>query len=151
MRMIFVMVMVIMSKVPFWKLPNISYFQSSQQLQSTLTIAFERHLSVKNFIRTWINIRVCFSWVNIMKRKCAKMCEGTYKLLVAQNPEPVLWITLHQDISLIIFFLFFTETNLVFKSNLLLIEYFSPQFVYLFTFWYSVYLGVHPVPQSLFY
>ena len=151
MRMIFVMVMVIMSKVPFWKLPDISYFQSSQQLQSTLTTAFERHLSVKNFIRTWINIRLCFSWVNIMKRKCAKMCEGTWEIISCTKSWDCSLNNIYQDISLNIFFLFFTETNLVFKSNLLLIEYFSPQFVYLFTFWYSVYLGVHPVPQSFFY
>ena len=44
-----------------------------------------------------------------------------------------------------------SETNLVFNFNLVSIEWFSPKLVYLFTFWYSVYLGVHPVPLIIFY
>ena len=54
MRTIFVTIMVIISKTPFSKLLDISCFQSSPQLQGTLTTAFERHLT----LRTWINIRV---------------------------------------------------------------------------------------------
>ena len=84
MRTNFVTVMVIISEVPFQKLLDISYFQSFQQLQSTLTTAFERHLSVEDFIRTWINIRVCFSRVDIMKRKLEK---APWKLLVAQKSK----------------------------------------------------------------
>ena len=42
-------------------------------------------------------------------------------------------------------FFFFSQTDLVFKFNLVLIEQFSIQFVYLITFWYSVHLQVHPV------
>ena len=111
--------MVIISNVPFWKLLDISYFQSYQQVQSTLTTTFERHHSVEDFIRTWVNIRVYFSWVNVMKPKWVKV---PWKLLVVQKSEPVLWRTLHQDISLIIVFFFFTGTNLVFKFNLVLME-----------------------------
>ena len=33
----------------FWNLLDSSCFQSSQQLQGTLTTAFERHLTVENF------------------------------------------------------------------------------------------------------
>ena len=111
--------MVIISNVPFWKLLDISYFQSYQKVQSTLTTTFERHHSVEDFIRTWVNIRVYFSWVHVMKPKWVKV---PWKLLVVQKSEPVLWRTLHQDISLIIVFFFFTETNLVFKFNLVLME-----------------------------
>ena len=42
--------MVIISKVKFWKLTDISCFQSSQQLRGgTLTAAFERHVTVEDF------------------------------------------------------------------------------------------------------
>ena len=41
MRTIFVTVIVINLKVPFWKLLNISCIQSAQQLRGTLTTAFE--------------------------------------------------------------------------------------------------------------
>ena len=37
--------------MPFWKFLDISYIQSSQQLQSTLTTGFERHLSVEDLYR----------------------------------------------------------------------------------------------------
>ena len=86
------------------------------------------------------------SWINMTKRKWAKV---PWKLLVAQKFKPVLWRLLHQDISLIIFFFFF-ETNLVFIFNLVVIEKLSPQLVYIFTFWYPVHLGVHPVPLNFF-
>ena len=43
------------------------------------------------------------SWINMMKRKWAKI---PWKLLAAQKFEPVLWRLLHQHISLIIIFFF---------------------------------------------
>ena len=49
-RTIFVMVMIIISKVPFWKLLDISCFQTSQQLQGTLATAIERHLRAEDFM-----------------------------------------------------------------------------------------------------
>ena len=94
-------------------------FKVLNNYKAQLTAVFQRHLSVENFIWTCINICVCFSWVNIMKRKWAKV---PWKLLPAQKSEPVLWETLHQDISLIILFFFYTEINLVFKFNLMLIK-----------------------------
>ena len=48
-----------------------------------------------------------------------------------------------QDIWLIISF---SQTSLIFKFNLMLIEQFLPRFIYLSTFWYFVFLEVHPVP-----
>ena len=42
--------------------------------------------------------------------------------------------------------LFYSQINLVFKFNLVLIRSFLPPFIYLFTLCYSVYLGVHPEP-----
>ena len=50
MRAIFVTVMLIISKMPFGKLLDISCFQSSQQLRDTLTAAFEKHLTVESFM-----------------------------------------------------------------------------------------------------
>ena len=51
--------------------------------------------------------------LSFMKRKCAEM---SWKLLVAQKSEPVLWRTLHQAFHLLILF-FYSETSLVFKFN----------------------------------
>ena len=53
MRKIFVTIMVIMSKIPFRKLLDISCFQGSQQLQVTLKTLFGRH----KISRTSINKR----------------------------------------------------------------------------------------------
>ena len=50
------------------------------------------------------------------------------------------------DISLIVVWFFFTRAKLVFEFNLVLIKSSSPQFIFLFAFWYSVHLEVHPVP-----
>ena len=62
---------------------------------------------------------IILSWINIFKQKWVKV---TWKLLVAQKYEPVLWRILHHDISLTIVFFFFSEIHLVFKFNLVLIE-----------------------------
>ena len=107
MRTISVMVMVIISKVLFWKLLDFSYVQSSS---STITKHIDNGI-LKIFtavhFTTWININ-------------------------ANSSEPVLWWTLHQGISLIIVLFFPSQTNLAFKFNLVLIEYFLPQFVYFY-------------------
>ena len=116
MRTIFVTVMVIISKVSFWKLLDTSYFQSSQQLWGTTT-AFERHLTFEDF--TDMNQQsyvLILSWIKNMKQKWAKK---SWKLLVAQKSEPVLWRTLHQAFHLLIFF-FYSETSLVFKFDLVI-------------------------------
>ena len=54
------------------------------------------------------------------------------KLLFLQKPEPDLRRTLLADISLIIVCFFFAQINLIFKCNLVLIWYFSLQFICLF-------------------
>ena len=46
--------------------------------------------------------------------------------------------SLHQDIELIIVCFSFSQTSLVFKFNLMLIEQFLPQFIYLSIFWYCI-------------
>ena len=53
--------MIIITKIPFSELLDISCFLSSQKLRGTLTTAFERH----KILRTWINVRV--NWINMMK------------------------------------------------------------------------------------
>ena len=65
--------------------------------------------------------------------------------------EPALQSALHQDIWLIIECFSFFHTSLVFRFNLVMIELFFPQFIYLFANRYYVYLEVHPVPVSYFY
>ena len=53
----------------------------------------------------------------------------------------ILWTlatSLHQNIELIIACFSFSQTNLVFKFNLMLIEQFLPQFIYLSIFWYCI-------------
>ena len=80
-----------------------------------------------------------------MKPKVMKVLE---KSSVAQKSKLVLRRTLHQDVWLIIAFFSSSQTNLVSELNLVLIEQFLPQFIYLFTFRYSVYLEVHPVLLS---
>ena len=90
MRTIFVMVMVIISKVQFWKLLDIGCFQSSQQLRFTLTNDIWKTPYSWRFYRhgpTYVSI---LSWINIMKQKSAKV---PWKLLVAQKSDPVLWRT----------------------------------------------------------
>ena len=58
-------------------------------------------------------------WVNIFKRKSTKV---PGKLSFSQTSEPALQRTLHQDISLIIVWFFFSQKSLVFKFNLVLIR-----------------------------
>ena len=107
MRTISVMVMIIISKVLFRKLLDFSYVQSSS---STIT----KHID--NGIWKIFTVVHFTTWINIH----------------ANSSEPVLWWTLHQGISLIIVLFFLSQTNLAFKFNLVLIEYFLPQFVYLY-------------------
>ena len=62
------------------------------------------------------------------------------KLTRVPHKNPSLYFEEHcskieDDISLIIVSFFFSQTNLVFKFNLVLIKYFLLQFIYLFTFW----------------
>ena len=70
---------------------------------------FYGHGSTYKLILSWVNMK--WKWVNV-----------PWKLSVAQKSEPILWRTLHQDISLIIVLCFASQTNLVFKFNLVLIE-----------------------------
>ena len=92
MRVIPVTVMIVILKVPFWKLLDITYVQSSF---STIT----RHID-----------------------------NGIWK-------TPCSWRFYRHGST-------WNQKNLVFKFNLVLIEKFSPQFIYLFTFQYSAYLEV---------
>ena len=66
-------------------------------------------------LRTWIDIRVN-SFLD--KFHETKMDEDASEIISCTKSEPVLWRTSHQDISLIIIFFFFSETNLNFKFNL---------------------------------
>ena len=94
MRMISITVMVIVSKVLFWKLLDFSYVQRSQ-LPVILTAAFEIYFTVEDF--TDMDQHTCKF---IMKWKWAKVL---WKLSVVQKSEPALWKTLHQNIHLLLY------------------------------------------------
>ena len=122
MRTTSVTVVVIISKVLFWKLLDISYVQSSFS-------TFSRH-SDNGIWKTPCRWRfygngstyvLILSWVNIMKRKWAK---EPGKLSDVRKSEPVLWRTFH----LLLYSCFFSQTNLVFKY----VDRIISVFVYLF-------------------
>ena len=53
----------------------------------------------------------------------------------------ILWTSvssLHQDIKRIILCFSFSQTSLVFKFNLMMVEQFLPQFIYFSIFWYCI-------------
>ena len=107
-------------KEPFWKLLDICYVQS---FFSTTMIHIENGIWVTHYSWRFYGHESTYvlivSWVSIIKRKWAKV---PGKLSVWQKSKPALQRTLHQDISFIIAFFFFAQTNLVFKFNLVLIE-----------------------------
>ena len=91
----------------------------------------QRHLKDTvqlKILRTWINIRVNSFFDKFHE---TKMDEDASEIVSCTKSEPVLWRTLHQDISLIIIFFFFSETNLNFKFNLAI----SLPFYFFYTVW----------------
>ena len=147
MRAISVTVVVIILKFQFWMLHDFSYVQSSFS-RSILTMAFWKTPYSWRFYASGSTYVLILSWVlNIMKPKWVKM---RVMLSVGQKSQFALWKWLYQDVLLIIAFFVLSPVSLDFKFNLVLIEQFLPQFIYLFIFWYSVYLGVHPVPLRFF-
>ena len=107
MRATFAAVMVIFSKVPFWKLLDRNFIQIyfSTIAKVHWLQHFERHLTLK-ILRTWFKIRgnsFIKTWVNItlhLKEYCTKVDER----------------------SLIVICVFFPKANLVFKSNPVFID-----------------------------
>ena len=101
---------------------KVTWFQLCSKF-STIT----RHIDngISNILYSWrfyghgSTYMLIFSWVNIMKWKWEKV---PWELSVAQKFKPVLWRILHQDISLIIVLFFSSQTNPVFKFNLVLTE-----------------------------
>ena len=100
MRTISVTVMVIISKVLFWKLLDISKNISDISYVQSTFLTFIRHIE-NGISKTPCSGRsygngstyvLILPWVNIMKRKWANVSR---KLSVLQKPEPVLWRTFH--------------------------------------------------------
>ena len=96
MRTISVTVMVIISKVLFWKLLDISKNISDISYVQSTFLTFIRHIEngISKTPCSWrlygngsTNVLILL-WVNIMKRKWVNMSR---KLSVVQKPEPVLW------------------------------------------------------------
>ena len=100
MRTISVAVMVIISKVLFWKLLDISKNISDISYVQSTFLTFTRHIdnAISKTPCSWRfygNRSTCvliLPWVNIMKRKWAKVSR---KLSAVQKPEPILWRTFH--------------------------------------------------------
>ena len=90
-----------------------------QQLRGTLATAFERHLTVEDFMYV-DNIGANYFLANSYHE--TKMAKGARQLSVVQKSEPVLRRALHQNVSLIIVFFFFSQTSLDFKFSLVLME-----------------------------
>ena len=127
MRTISITVMVIISKVPFRKLLNISLVRSSFS-------AFTRHIDngIWKTPYSWIfyghgstHVQT-LSWVNIMKQKWAKV-PGNYQLF--NNLRQFFEEHCTNTFQLLLYSSFFSQTNLAFKFNLVLIEWLSPQFM----------------------
>ena len=103
-----------------------------------------------------LQLKILWTWINIRgnsllgKYHETKRKKDLGKLSAVQKSEPVLQRTLRKDISIIIVFLFLSQTSPILKFNLVLIKYFLPQSINLSTFWYSVYLEVYPVLLSSF-
>ena len=120
-RAISVTVMVIIVILQFWKFLDINYVQRSfSTVMRHIDNGIWKTPYSWRFYRCGSAYVLILSWVlNIMKPKWMKV---RVKLSVGQKSEPAFRITLHQDISLIIAFFFFCQTNLVFKFNVVLIE-----------------------------
>ena len=91
-------VMVVFSKVPFWKLLDHSYIQSSFSIivKHIDNSILKDTLQLK-ILRTWIKIRsnsFIKTWVNMMKRKPTKVLR---ELSVAPKLEPAIQRTLQQN------------------------------------------------------
>ena len=100
MRKISVKVMVIISKVLFWKLLDISKNISDISYVQSTFLTFTRHIDngISKTPGSWrfygngSTYVLILLWMNIMKRKWAKVSR---KLSVVQKPEPILWRIFH--------------------------------------------------------
>ena len=110
MRQISVTVMVITSKVLFWKLLDISKNISDISYVQSTFITFIRHIEngISKIPCRWrfygngSTYVLILPWANIIKQKWANVSK---KLSVIQKPEPVLWRTFHLLYSCILLFL----------------------------------------------
>ena len=140
MRTTSVTVMVIFSKVPFWKLAT-WWRLCSKFFLDNLKAHSQRHL------RDTLQMKILQEWMN----KTANSSLVKYETNINEGAwKTISWTKIQactlknispkggHDISFIIVCFFLSQA----KFNLLLIEWFSPQFFYLFTFWYFVYLKV---------
>ena len=124
--------------VIFWKRHSERYLiiamfkVCSQQLRVISTTEFRKAPYSWRFVRHGLTYVLILSWANMNQN--SKKLPG--KLSVAQKFQPDFdeYCTKIEDISLTFIHLFFSPRNLVFKFDLVLIEWFSPQFLYLLTF-----------------
>ena len=155
-------VMVIFSKMPFWKLLGHNYIQSSfSTISRCIDNSILKDTLQLKILRTWIKICANLfikAWVNIIKRKSTKV---PWKLSLAKKkkkkknttPQFKEFCTKVDDISLFTCF-FFSERNLVFKSHpvfINILDSFSHSlFISLpFDYWCSTEFEFHPVPLRL--
>ena len=159
MRAISTTVIVIFSKLPFQKLLDHNYVQSSFSIITKhIDNSILKDTLQLKILRLWIKIHANSSikiWVNIIKWKSTK---APWKLSPAKRYKLTLEnrCTKICDISLIVICYFFSQTNVVFKSNPALIDIFDSFCQNLFTFslfeyWYFKDLKIYPDPLLLLY
>ena len=82
------------------------------------------------------------TWSQRRPKFCINNYEGPWQWHLKDTLQlKILWTSvsnLHQDIEIIIVCFSFSQANLVFIFNLMLIEQFLPQFIYLSVFWYCI-------------
>ena len=108
----------------------------SKQLPSVLWFSFESIIPKvldHNDVHTW-------------SQRCSKFSANNYEAPWQRHLKDtlqlnILWTSvssLHQDIELFILCFSFSQTSLVFKFNLMMVEHFLPQFIYFSIFWYCI-------------
>ena len=109
-----------------------------------MTTAFETIHYGWRFYRHGPPYEFIFSWVNTFTQKLAKVPRNYH---LHSNPS----LVFEEHCCTKTFHLFlYAHINLVCKFHIVLFRSFLPQFIYLFTFWYSVYLGVNLEPSRFF-
>ena len=144
--------------MPFWKLLDHNYVQSSfSRITRHIGNSVLKDTLLLKILQTWIKISAnsfINSWVKTIKWKLTKV---PLKLSLALDYDSALQRTSHQIdvVSLIVIRFFFSQTNLVFKSNPVFIDILDSFCHSLFTFspfnyWHSTNFEVHSVPLRHF-
>ena len=115
-RTIIVTVMGIISKMPFWKLLDISF-----KFLNNYEASWQRHLKDTlqlKTLRTWINVRINF----FFDKYKTKMDEGALEIISCPKSRTCSLKNIAQNIVIIFALVFCSEKILAFQFHLVLIE-----------------------------